>query len=229
MSAYVDANSPADISIRKCNCVANEAFKKGKEEGKRRTDNLIQRERINHASEQTAPFAPLKGLGKGEPHGCIDNDGTRQRYRYITLCRARTKRARGREERREEERRSRDRGRGRGSAASRRSSWGADRTGRVALTEGRGGGGRDAAECGQVYWVTGSMRKARADVVAGAQARLCLLPNSSTLLPPHSNVPFFESPSRAIYASLVYSMASISRDVTRDVNSTASVQGEHVR
>lgn len=93
----VYANSPADISIRKCNCVANEAFKKGKEEGKRREESTqpnSERERINHASEQTAPFAPLKGLGKGEPHGCIDNDGTRQRYRYITLCRARTKGAR---------------------------------------------------------------------------------------------------------------------------------------
>lgn len=57
----------------------------------------------------------------------------------------------------------------RGGKASRRSR---DKTGGEGWLQKGAVAGRDVAECGQVYWVTGSMRKPRkSDVVVEAQAQ----------------------------------------------------------
>lgn len=71
------------------------------------------------------------------------------------------------------------------------------RIGRVALTEGRGGGDRDAAECGQVYWVTGSMRKAREPTLLQERKRASVC--YPTGRPVHLHPPTSSSPRCSLF------------------------------
>lgn len=133
---------------------------------------------------------PVHGAHGGEEGGVREEGETA--YRYIDdamrhrRCCGQMKRARRNRGRRRREKRD-------FPLIARGEEWNGRR--RVA-TEGRGGeggGGRDAAECGQVYWVTGSMRKLRERrCVARTHARRCrqgLRLSASPLLPLDVNQP----------------------------------------